>query len=273
MNAMEEKPAMMNALPAARSLHCAAIMFACLTTGHSATLTGSITSYMNQSDETNVDLTTIGNLDWAVWGEGDSTGLSPTNSKAGGSLISDLTDINPNGIVLRGLGQFGDFGQTSYQWSDGTPTVAADSVNASIQHMTNYGDNPLGAGFGVHVSGSTSGTRTVDVWFGTHRGTTEITATIPGAAPVSFSIIANEFDNDNFNTFGHATFTFQCDSPTDSLYITTVMTASSVDSDFSNAYLSALTVSGQAIPEPSTFALGGLGLLGLLRRRRPSACS
>lgn len=244
-------------------------LLACAPAVHAATLIGSISTYRDSSWESNVDLTAIGTVDWAIWGEGDSTTMAPTNSKAGASVISDLTDINPNGIVLRGLGQYGDFGQTSFQWSDGSPTVADVWVNATIQHMTDIGDNPVGTGFGVTVIGSTEGTRTVDVWFGTHRGATEITATLPGADSVSFTVIADEYDGGNYNTFAHATFTFQTGSPADSLYITTLMKSFTPDSDYSNAYLSAVAVSGQAaVPEASVALLGALGMLGVFRRRR-----
>ena len=91
---------------------------------------GTLSGALNPSGQQNANLTSLGTQDWAIWGNannGTSTSLAPNVHKAGGSGISDLTDIDPTGAPLRGLGQFFLLGGSlfgnnpfSFNWSDGT---------------------------------------------------------------------------------------------------------------------------------------------------------
>ncbi|MGO8677325.1 MAG: hypothetical protein ACLQVX_15820 [Limisphaerales bacterium] len=70
-----------------------------------AQITGSLITGSNPG----VNLTSLGTVDWAIWGYaggGTSTSLAPDVRKSGGSAISNLTFSNPHSQPLRGLGQF-----------------------------------------------------------------------------------------------------------------------------------------------------------------------
>lgn len=255
---------------AAAVLGLYAVCFTGLST-EAAVLIGS----MAESSVDNFDLTTRNNaedttvVDWAVWGQGTSTTLSPTTSKLGGSAISDLTDINPYDIALRGLGQFGDLGQTTFQWTDGTPTASASSVIAGIQHNAN-GGTVTGTGFETTFSGDAGVYYTVDIWFGSHRGTTQISASLNGAETLVYDLVAGEVI---YNKFGWATYTFMLDSSEDVLTISTILTVNTSPTATGNAYFFAASLATDShysiTPEPGTVSLmcGGLGLLLVCRKR------
>lgn len=89
-----------------------------------AQLTGSLAT-----GNTRVNLTDLGLEDWAIWGYssgGTSISLSPNASNSGGTAISSLTAINPNGLPLRGTGQFSSAFPAT--WDNGTPTASANGV-------------------------------------------------------------------------------------------------------------------------------------------------
>jgi hypothetical protein len=101
-----------------------------------------------------VDLTTEGTQDWALWGyaaSGTSTSLAPDVRKAGGSAISDLTDINPTAVPRRGLGQFPALVPFTFGWSNGAPTAAAALAYAGLQRRPASLTTTVNDGF-VHRS-------------------------------------------------------------------------------------------------------------------------
>ena len=140
-----------------------------------------------------VDLTAEGTADWAIWGYaagGTSTSLAPDARKAGGSAISDLTNIDPPpSVVLRGLGQFPS-PPFLFSWTDGSGPASATNVSAGLQHNGGPPPPPLGQnlstlnhGFGFTVPAGTT-TRTLKVYVATNRAAGQLTATLSdGSAP------------------------------------------------------------------------------------------
>src|SRR5207253_2560399 len=78
--------------------------------GPAGLLQGSLSASANPPASQAINLSTVGTADWAVWGYavgGTSTSLAPDVRKAGGTAISNLTNIDPAPSVnLRGIGQF-----------------------------------------------------------------------------------------------------------------------------------------------------------------------
>lgn len=218
-----------------------------------------------ESSPDNYNLTTLNDqadttvLDWSIWGEG-SASLSPTDSKLGASGISDLTTVG-SAPTLRYLSQFGDIGQASFQWSDGTPNSSSANVFAGIQYCdtTGAGGGAVGAGFALTMSGEVGVSRQADIWMGTHRGTTRVEASLNGSDPVFYDL-----SHSSGNKFGWATFTFTPDSNDDVLTITSTFITPADGSNLGNSYFFAAALSeASAVPEPvSAFLmLIGIGLL------------
>ncbi len=139
-----------------------------------------------------VNLTTQGTLDWAVWGTGSSTSLIPAVRQSGGSFISNLTYVNPNGQPLRGIGQF-SFG-SSFSWTNGNTTPTGTNVFAGLQSWTEAGPGlGVNQGFSFTVPADTSIRRLV-VYIHAHHGTCQLTATLSdgSASPYVHSFVGGE---------------------------------------------------------------------------------
>jgi hypothetical protein len=160
-----------------------------------AVLSGSVVASPDPIDApTSVDLTAAGNLDWAIWGYaggGTSTSLAPDVRKAGGSAISNLTNIDPApSAPLRGLGQF-EFGQNPimppyrFSWFDGGSQSVGAGVSTGIQHNGELPTNvsTLGKGFSFDVPAGTAA-RILTVYVATNRASGQLTASLSdGSAP------------------------------------------------------------------------------------------
>ena len=152
----------------------------------------------------NVDLTTFGTQDWAIWGyedNGTSTSLVSDESKSGGSGISDLTDIDPApDTALRGIGQFaGPQLELDFTWTDGSPTTCATEVHGGLQHDGQPGGTgTLNDGFSFTVPADTS-TRTVRVWVSAHSATGTLQASLSddSAAPYQDSSLTGPLNGIN----------------------------------------------------------------------------
>ena len=150
--------------------------------GSGGTLSGSLSTTSG-----NVNLTTIGTQDWAIWGHaggGTSTSLVPDVRKAGGTAISNLTDIQPTPAPLRGIGQFAAENPFTFDWTGGFPVTAATNALGGLQHDGQ--PTPPGTvndGFSFTVPASTT-SRTLRVFVSAHWGTGRLTATLSdGSAP------------------------------------------------------------------------------------------
>ena len=149
--------------------------------------------------ETTVDLTALGTEDWAVWGTGSSTSLSPDQSKAGGTAISNLTDIPATvpPAPLRGLGQFTPISSPPathpfrFSWADGSPSASGSAVRAGLQHdgqAALVGAN--GAGFSFTLPADTT-TRTLRMWVALNRAAGQLTATLSDGSAPAYSDTVN----------------------------------------------------------------------------------
>lgn len=216
-------------------------------------------------------------IDWVVWGQGQGTSLSPSNSRVSGTAISDLTLYNPASQPLRGLGQF-SLGE-SFQWTDGSPTASASSVRTGLQVNSEltFGADPnllLGTGFSFTVAGSPSLTQRLYVWVGQHSGVSDFTATLNGFAPVTYQLSAPT----DGNSYALLTYDFSPNLAGDLLTVTgTVSTVSPGSTGiFTNNYwfgAAVGSVGSSSVPEidPATGSSAlslVVGVLAMIEQRR-----
>jgi hypothetical protein len=222
----------------------------------------------------NQNLTTEGTADWAVWGfanGGTSTSLSPDNRKLGGSGISDLTNIS-NGNPLRGIGQFGSYGESTFNWSNGTPVLSATGAFTGIQH-NGFGQpfSNIGEGFSFTVPADTN-LRTVTLYDTVDHGNSELTATLSDGSAVPFVFDSHHVPD--FNGPDIYTITYAANSAGQSLTVKLVLTApDGSGNNTANVAIQAVDLTGPppAVPEPSSLALlalGGGALAGWRRWRK-----
>ena len=149
---------------------------------------GELTASFSNSGYTGQNLTTLGDVDWAVWGyagSGTSTSLSPDNRKAGGTAISALTDIDPGtDDELRGLGQFRI--NHTFNWSNGTSPASATSVYCGLQHNV-QATNETGDGFSFTVPADTQKRRLI-VYSAVHYAVGELTATLSDGSAAQVTV-------------------------------------------------------------------------------------
>src|SRR5579871_4713288 len=136
-----------------------------------AALAGSLTG-SGQFTGAMHNLTALGNIDWAAWGDGGSGSITPTNRKSGGgsligaSLIGGIVTFNNSTNTNGGL-----------YWTDGTPTasqLAPNGVETS---------NGNGGGYSLTFPASTT-PHTVYLFLGGRNNFPILTASLSdGSAP------------------------------------------------------------------------------------------
>jgi hypothetical protein len=229
-----------------------------------------------QQQINDVNLTAQGTLDWAVWGVGADTSLAPNVQEDGGAGISDLTDLT-NGSPLRGLGQYGGYGESTFNWSNGTPTPSAANAFTGLQNNGSglSSGTDIGEGFSFSVPADLL-TQEVYIYTTVNVGVATVTATLSdgGASPVVLTLDGSGLFNGAFVT----AFIYSGDSPSETLNVSLVLSQDGSGDDTSNIAIQAIALgSTGAVPEPSTLALCGAGMalasLAGLRRRKGRAAA
>lgn len=243
-------------------IHTLLLGFAIVICPHAADA-GTLNGSVNQTQLLNQNLTTQGTLDWAIWGYdngGTSTSLVPNVRKNGGSFLGSLTNIS-NGNPLRGLGQFGNYGESTFNWFDGTPISTATDAFTGIQHN---GQNNIGEGFSFTVAADTF-EKTLTLYSTLHNGNAQLIANLSdGSAPAYIQ-------NTSFGGFNGShiyTITYAANSPGQTLNVSLLL--SNDFSGFGNVAIQGVALAGTASPQPptsvpepgSTAGLIGLGLIG-----------
>lgn len=140
---------------------------------------GSITAGVSCGATTTQNMTIEANPggDWAHWGDGGSTSLTPVNRKSGGgSTISSATrvvDTSTNNYTNdpRGL-----------TWTDGTPTGSSTANTVGIYSQN---ANTAGRGFYITVPASAA-SRTVYLFLGMYSSGVQLTASLSDASASNY---------------------------------------------------------------------------------------
>jgi CSLREA domain-containing protein len=234
---------------------------------------GSLSGSLSTAGQQNADLTAAGTQDWAIWGNannGLSTSLAPDVRKAGGSGISNLTDVHANAAPLRGLGQFFLFGGSlfgnnpfSFNWSDGTsPLSSATGAFGGLQHDGQSGlVGANGDGFSFTVPADTT-QRILAIYTTAHFATGTLTATLSdGSAPSYTQDLTGSTGFPLFGGNGPGVFTidYSAASPGQHLTVNWVETAGGdpfFGSDNAAIYAVALAGTGSSSVTSATASLG-----------------
>ncbi len=140
------------------------------------------------------------------------------DGKTSGTSISSLSDVTL-GTPLRGLGQFGSYGESTFNFSDGTPTASGTGVSSGIQHDDSSGQ--ANEGFIFSVNAGTSPQQMV-LYFTTHMGTATITASLSDGSATPFS---QTFAASNSNNLaGVFTVDFAVSSQNQTLNVSALLT-------------------------------------------------
>ena len=233
----------------------------CTTIAQTGSLGGTLaTSLANFTD---VDLTSSGFQDWAIWGYangGTSTSLSPDVRKSGGSAISALIDSDPSFAPLRGLGSFPAGTPFTFDWSNGSGPTTASAVTGGLQHDGDHAATPgptVGDGFSFTVPADTT-PRTLKVYTSAHFATGQLTATLSDG---SAGVYADGYTGVPGNAYpienqpGVYTITYAAANPNQTLNVQWVETAGSCNPGCDNVaiYAVTLTAGAPAPPAPVLF--------------------
>ena len=156
----------------------------------------------------NVDLSAAGISEWAVWGQGTSTSLSPTDKSFGMSAISNLTALS-NGSPLRGLGQFGSYGESTFSWTNGTVSTSASNEFTGLQLDPSYDpDAAVGEGFSLDIFAKPVLSH-LQLYTTVHAGESRLVATLSDNSAPPLVLDTTLFGSNQAHTF---TINFESDS-------------------------------------------------------------
>lgn len=228
-----------------------------------ATLSGSV----NTAPGSVTNLTTGGTTNWAIWNYSSTTTLasvSPSNTRAGApgsaaipGFISDITAATTGNV--RG----GTNGTMTFNYSNGNPAVATSGSSPIGLVFDTDLDTP-NQGVKLSVTGAPLASYRVDVWATGYDGTGRMTASLANATTLTLDSQAYAFSKDP-TLFS---FIFTPDSASDTLNLSYTLLTNGTATNISHVGIQAVTVT--LIPEPSSAMamIGGLAMLGFVRRRR-----
>lgn len=223
------------------------------------------------SDPASVDLTLEGTEDWAIWGVangGTSTSLSPDVRKSGGAAISDLTDINPGSIPLRGIGQFPFATFFTFNWTNGGSQVSGSEVWAGLQHNTPDNVDSSGHGFSFTAPAGTTA-RQLKVYVHAHGGTGRLTARLSDSSAPDY---VDTGLTGGGNTPGIYTITYAAASIGQTLTVTWVQESVGSDANATNnnvaIYAAALSPARNVVRCPGPFQVASAESFPSIDRNR-----
>jgi hypothetical protein len=243
----------MNPTPV-RAIVAALVLSVALT---NASFAAAIIGAVDSDPSNSVDLTALDALDWVFWSTGTSnaSGVPTHRMTAGASIIGNMAAVGGDGL----RGSTSDTKpETLFSYTDGTP-ASATAIRAT--GLFNQTLRQMNVGGEVTLTLPTTDTYYISLWVANYGGTGTLTASLPGAA--SYQDSSTTYTN-SATTKDSALYTFTVtpDAAGDILTLRYVLTA--FDSRVTaNNHTAITAVAVQAVPEPSTFALAALGLIGL----------
>ena len=252
-------------------------------------------SYTHVAQGSAIDLTSAGTLDWAKWGNGETTGMSTytTPEKTGGTIINPT--LTPLGSVPSGqsvvLIPFSPVPNVTplFSWADGTIAMAGgDPVGTSVSQtiLPAQFSYPLGLGLSFTATADAA-PRQLDLYVAGFNTRMELTATLSGggqrsliASNAALIPVAAGNTGNNDVSFGFFSIDYAGAGETLTINLTANnqigIPTGAPQYGFANAgaLAATVTVGTASVPEPSTLllslvGLAGLSVLGVLRRAVP----
>ena len=244
------------------------------TASHGAVLTGSVnTAPGNLAAGTAVNLTATGTINWAAWdiqsSAGPTTPRAPTNTFGAALTLGTAGYISPLAGVEGGSGNIqgsGTLGSGFFTYSNGVSPTSFPAAKFGTAFNTTL--DSAGTGLSFSVTGDPTNIYRVSVWVTGFNGQGTLIASLNGAT--SILLATQTFINGKAPVL--FTFDFQPDSAEDLLtlnYTLTTDTPNGTGTTGSNSHVAIQAVTVAIIPEASSAMalIGGLGMLGFIRRR------
>lgn len=158
------------------------------------------------------NLTALGNVDWASWGDGGSGTITPTNRKSGGGSLIGAT------LVLTSTFNNSTNTNGGLYWTDGTPTASQLATNG-----IESGTGTIGAGYSITFPASTT-PHTVYIFVGGRNDFPVLTASLSDSSASPYTNSSLGAASNAFNTM--FVLTYAANSSGQTLTVT-YLTASS----------------------------------------------
>jgi len=170
-------------------------------------------SFARVPQDSVVDLTAEGNLDWVHWGLYTETSLERKASVVPRIGNFELTWNQNNSNAWAFVYQFWDH-YNGFSWSDGTPTPSVDHTTTGVWA---YGIPNLGSGFTLQIPADTT-LRTLKVYVGVYAGRGLFTASLSDGSALAYQ-------NSSLSNVGNGegavyTIQFAADEPGQTLDLT-----------------------------------------------------
>ncbi|HEX8916419.1 MAG TPA: PEP-CTERM sorting domain-containing protein [Humisphaera sp.] len=217
-----------------------------------AVLTGSVTT----TAPANVNLTSEGTIDWAIWdyqaGTAGTSGV-PSNRKSGGSAIGTVTAVlgTPRGIT-------GTLTPPTYTYTNGTSPASA--TGATIGAITDTSINAVGSGVRLNISGDPTKVEVVRLYVAGFNAVGTLSAQLNGAT----TYVDSSASYGGNRTGSVYTLSFQPNTAADQLQVSYTIQSLNTGGN-ANVDLQAVTV---GVPEPAGAGLLAVAAAGFLTRRR-----
>lgn len=184
-----------------------------------------------------VNISSPARTDWAHWGDGNTSSVTPVNRKSGGgSLISCALYASTPGV------SWFDDSARPISWSDGTPTGSSTSNPNGIYDTTNGGGGTSSGGGFTLTFQLSAGSNAIEIYCGSYAGRLTVAASVSDS---SSSAISNTTTLDDSGASGMSGYALiECTPGSAGQTLTVNVYANNIYSGYGNT-----TVSGAAITQ------------------------
>lgn len=241
-----------------------------LLTAFSQAATLSLSNAVPSGSNAQININSFGALDWTIWkkaGSANAAGAAPSDSRSGGTAISDLYSVGGGTAGFRA--STNSTPNWDFVFTGGTPT--ASGTVSDVNGVFHPDTGSAGKGVGLTVTLPTTNTYIITLFVAGFNTTTQLTASLAGATALTNSTFTPVSNDPKSMAYFQITATADAaNSPVTLEIINTALSNPSLPGSGidANGHVMISAVAVQLIPEPTTAVMGLISAATLAFRRR-----